>query len=137
MQTLAARLAAPVGVAAVSACVCAAVAWADPTTPGGPIPACPTRVLFGVWCPGCGSSRMLYSLLHLDVPAALRYNALGVLAVLLLGWSFAVWTAGRVRGHRIAQWYQWRWAPQLVLWVVLGWFVVRNLPVAPFNALRV
>lgn len=80
---------------------------------------------------------MLYSLLHLDVPDALRYNALGVLAVLLLGWSFAVWTAGRVRDHRIAQWYQWRWAPQLVLWVVLGWFVVRNLPVAPFNALRV
>ena len=83
MQAALSRLAAPAGVAALSACVCAAVVWADPTTPGGPIPPCPTRALFGLWCPGCGSSRMLYSLLHLDVPSALRYNAVGVLAVLV------------------------------------------------------
>ena len=104
MRAALTRLAAPAGVVALSACACAAVVWADPTTPGGPIPPCPTRALFGVWCPGCGSSRMLYSLLHLDVPSALRYNAVGVLAVLVLAWSFAVWTVGRARDRRYAAW---------------------------------
>lgn len=131
------RLAAPAGVAALSMCVCAAVVWADPTTPGGPIPPCPTRALFGIWCPGCGSSRMLYSLLHLDIPSAIRYNAVGVLAVLVLLWSFAVWSVGRVRDRRYAQWHKWRWAPQVVLVIVLCWFVIRNIPMEPFSSLRV
>jgi len=131
------RLAAPAGVAALSACVCAAVVWADPTTPGGPIPPCPTRALFGLWCPGCGSSRMLYSLLHLDVPSALRYNAVGVLAVVVLLWSFAVWTVGRARDRRYVQWYQWRRSPQIVLVIVLCWFVIRNIPAEPFSSLRI
>ena len=137
MQAALSRLATPAGVAALSACVCAAVVWADPTTPGGPIPPCPTRALFGLWCPGCGSSRMLYSLLHLDVPSALRYNAVGVLAVVVLLWSFAVWTVGRARDRRYVQWYQWRRSPQIVLVIVLCWFVIRNIPAEPFSSLRI
>ena len=137
MRAALTRLAAPAGVVALSACACAAVVWADPTTPGGPIPPCPTRALFGVWCPGCGSSRMLYSLLHLDVPSALRYNAVGVLAVLVLAWSFAVWTVGRARDRRYAAWHQWRWAPRIVLVIVVAWFVIRNIPGEPFSSLRV
>ncbi|MGV9745615.1 DUF2752 domain-containing protein [Rhodococcus zopfii] len=137
MRSTLTQLAAPAGVAALSACVCAGVVWADPTTPGGPIPPCPTRSLFGIWCPGCGSSRMLYSLLHLDVPSALRYNAVGVLAVLILVWSFAVWTVGRVRDRRYVQWHQWRRSPQIVLVIVVCWFVIRNIPVEPFSSLRV
>ena len=137
MHAALSRLAAPAGVAALSACVCAAVVWADPTTPGGPIPPCPTRALFGLWCPGCGSSRMLYSLLHLDVPSALRYNAVGVLAVLVLLWSFAVWTVGRARDRHYPQWYRWRRAPQIVLAIVVCWFVIRNIPAEPFSSLRI
>ncbi|MEU5840990.1 DUF2752 domain-containing protein [Rhodococcus sp. NPDC047139] len=117
--------------------VCAFVAWADPTTPGGVIPPCPTYSLFGILCPGCGSSRMLYSILHLDIPAALHYNALGLLALVVLLVVFGVWTVGRARATPMPRWTRFRWAPHLVLILTALWFVVRNIPVAPFTALRI
>lgn len=131
------RLAAPAAVAAASVAVCGFVAGADPTTPGGVIPVCPTKALFGIDCPGCGSTRMLYSLLHLDLVDALRYNAVGVAGLVLVIAAYLVWTWGRFRGRRIRSWQHRRWAPAIVLVVTLTWFVVRNIPVAPFTALRV
>jgi Protein of unknown function (DUF2752) len=69
--------------------------------PGGILPVCPTKALFGIDCPGCGSPRMIYSLLHLDVTSAVHYNALGQVAVLLLLWAFRAWTYGRLVGRRV------------------------------------
>ncbi|KHJ73735.1 MULTISPECIES: DUF2752 domain-containing protein [unclassified Rhodococcus (in: high G+C Gram-positive bacteria)] len=117
--------------------VCAAVAWADPTTPGGVIPPCPTYSLFGILCPGCGSSRMLYSLVHLDMPAALHYNALGLVALAVLTVAFGLWTWSRAQGTPMPRWTRYRWTPHLVLILTAMWFVVRNIPVAPFTALRI
>lgn len=131
------RLRAPALVAAGAAGVCAAVVWADPTTPGGVIPPCPTYTIFGIFCPGCGISRMLYSLVHLDIQAALHYNALGVVAVAIAVVAFAAWTVGRARGTTGPQWGRYRWAPQIALVTIALWFVVRNIPVAPFIALRI
>ncbi|WP_374112252.1 DUF2752 domain-containing protein [Rhodococcus sp. CH91] len=117
--------------------VCATVAWADPTTPGGVIPPCPTYSMFGILCPGCGSSRMLYSLLHSDLPAALHYNALGLVALLVLALVFGLWTVNRLRDTPMLRWTRYRWTPHLVLTLTVVWFVVRNIPVAPFTALRI
>nr|WP_026003027.1 DUF2752 domain-containing protein [Rhodococcus sp. R1101] len=130
-------LAAPMAVAAGAIAVCAAVAWADPTTPGGIIPPCPTYSLFGILCPGCGSSRMMYSLVHLDVPAALHYNALALVALGMLVVVFGAWTWSRGRGTPMPRWTRYRWAPHIVLVLTAVWFVVRNIPVAPFTALRI
>jgi hypothetical protein len=130
-------LAAPLGVAAVAAGGCALIWLADPTVPGGILPVCPTKALLGIDCPGCGSLRMIYSLLHLDVTAALRYNAVGMVAVLLLVWAYAVWTYGRVAGRRVLSWQHMRWSAPAALAVTLTWFVVRNLGFGPFPALYV
>ena len=35
---------------------------------------CVSRDVFGILCPGCGMTRALISLLHLDVIAAVKYN---------------------------------------------------------------
>lgn len=80
---------------------------------------------------------MLYSLLHLDVPAALQFNALGVAAVVLFAATFVAWTVARMRGTSVPRWDRYRWSPHLVLAAVAVWFVVRNIPVAPFTALRI
>ena len=58
------------------------------------------QALFGIDCPGCGGLRMMYSLLHGDVPAALHYNAVSFVVVLLCVWSLGAWTVGRLRGNR-------------------------------------
>ena len=83
---------------------------ANPTVPGGILPVCPTKALLGIDCPGCGSPRMIHSLLHLDVACALRCNALGLVAVLLLVWAFAAWTYGRLVGQQVASWQHLRWS---------------------------
>lgn len=130
-------LLAPVAVALGAVATCAVVLVADPTTPGGLVPECPTRALLGVTCPGCGSARMVWALLHGDVPGALRWNAFGVAALVLLVWTYAVWVLARVPARRLPRWQDWRWAPLVTLAVVVGWFVVRLLPMEPFGSLRV
>lgn len=131
------RLTAPVVVAGAVALVCVGVTLADPTTPGGAIPVCPSKALLGINCPGCGSSRMLYSLLHGDLSAALHFNALGLLALGALLYSYLAWTRSRVTGRTGTPWHLRRHAPNIVLAVVLIWFVIRNIPIAPFTGLRV
>jgi hypothetical protein len=130
-------LAAPLVVAASTTLVCAAIWVGDPTTPGGPLPVCPTKALLGIDCPGCGSLRMLYSLIHGNLLAAARFNALGLAAVVLLVWAYLAWTYGRVVGRRIRGWQHHRWSAVVTLSLVVAWFVVRNIPVAPFSALYV
>lgn len=131
------RLGAPLGVAVGAVSACALVWWADPTTPGGVLPLCPTKLLLGIDCPGCGSLRMVYAVLHGDVPTAARFNALGLVALVLVGWVYAAWAGGRLTGRRIWSWHRHRWAAPVTLLVVSGWLVVRNLPFGPFVALRV
>lgn len=116
---------------------CAAVLLGDPTTPGGPLPVCPTKLLLGITCPGCGSLRMIYSLLHGDLPAALHYNAVSLLVTPLLVVAWVTWTRSRWRGRPVRSWQHWRWAPSVALAVTAVWFVVRNIPVEPFSQLRV
>jgi hypothetical protein len=124
-------------VAAGAGLVCAAVWFGDPTTPGGPLPVCPTKALLGIDCPGCGSMRMLYSVMHGDLLGAAKFNALAVVALVLLVFAFATWTYGRVIGRRMWSWQQYRWSALMTMVLVLVWFVVRNLPFAPFTGLYV
>lgn len=42
---------------------------------------CPLFLTTGVLCPGCGSTRAMYELLHLRVGSAFRYNAFAVVAI--------------------------------------------------------
>ena len=132
-----ANLGAPLVVAASTTLMCAAIWAGDPTTPNGPLPVCPTKALLGIDCPGCGSLRMVYSLMHGNLFAAARFNALGLAAVVLLVWAYCSWTYGRLVGRRIRSWQHRRWAAIVALSLVLAWFVVRNIPVAPFSALHV
>ncbi|WP_082135724.1 DUF2752 domain-containing protein [Mycobacterium sp. EPa45] len=132
-----ARLGQPLLVGALAAGACAAVWIADPTTPGGMLPLCPTKALLGVDCPGCGTLRMIYSLLHGDLLAAIRFNALGLVALVFLAVAYGTWSYGRATGRQIVGWQRHRLAPYIALVLVSVWFVVRNVPFAPFTALRV
>ena len=121
-----------------AACAAAAVVmFADPTSPGEgfPLPPCPVKFLTGFDCPGCGSTRVLYSLLHGDVLTAFDYNAGLVLFLPFFLWTWTAWVLGRWNDRRYSTWEQWRWAPVTALVLILVWTLVRNLPFAPFTAL--
>jgi len=130
-------LSAPMAVAAGVGVGCVAVWIGDPTTPGGFLPVCPTKALLGIDCPGCGGMRMAYSVMHGDIPAALHYNAVTFVFMLLFVWSMVAWTLGRLRGRAMDSWLHWRWTPLAFSVVFVVWFVIRNLPFAPFTALHV
>jgi hypothetical protein len=80
---------------------------------------------------------MIYSLMHGDLLAALRFNAVGLIALVLLAWAYGAWTYGRIVGRDIRSWHHQRWAAMATLVVVSIWFVIRNLPFGPFAALHV
>jgi hypothetical protein len=57
-------------------------------------PRCPFYAATHLLCPGCGGTRAMYELLHMNLPGALHYNALvTVLAPLALLWL--VWSCYR------------------------------------------
>jgi hypothetical protein len=137
MRATARALSGPAAVVGALGVCCAGVWLGDPTTPGGPLPVCPTKFLFGIDCPGCGGMRMAYSLMHGNVSAAVHYNAVAVVFVALFAWSGVAWTIGRLRGRTVRSWLHWRWTPITVGVVFAVWFVVRNLPFTPFSSLFV
>lgn len=114
----------------------AAVLLLRPAGSGFGLP-CPIHSLTGLYCPGCGASRALASLLRLDFYAAFRWNPLLVpvlpFALFYLMWGSASWVRhGRnTLDERI---------PPKLLWalvvVVLLYFLLRNIPLWPFVLLQ-
>ena len=106
----------------------------DPRNPGV-YPVCPFFVLTGCYCPGCGTLRGLHQLMHGNIGAAFRYNAYAMLALPALAYSFA---AGALRAYglpappRVFVPARWIWT---LLAAVLAFWLLRNVPFAPFSVL--
>ncbi|WP_148223406.1 DUF2752 domain-containing protein [Segniliparus rotundus] len=130
-------MAAPVAVGALGLAACVGMWFAHPETPGGPIPPCPLRQLFGIDCPGCGGSRMMWYFMHGDVPQALHYNAVALVIVLALAYAWFTWLMQRWRGVKLPTWHDKLWAGLAFCAVIPLWFVIRNLPFVPFTMLHV
>jgi Protein of unknown function (DUF2752) len=105
----------------------------DPNEPGH-YPACPTKALFGVDCPGCGAARCLHALLHGDLGRAVDHNVFLVAVLPLLVGFTAYWAWGRfvhpVRHDRLPMAVAWGFAA-----LALGFAVARNLPWEPLTYL--
>lgn len=87
----------------------------------------------GLFCPGCGSQRALHALLHGHLGAALGQNALVVLALPYLGYVAgrrALEATGRARARTGAPLP--RTAALALVALVVGFAVLRNLPMMPF-----
>jgi len=75
------------GASAVALSCALAVVYAFSPTEYSFYPRCLIYATTHWRCPGCGSTRALHALLHLDLRSALHYNALfTLLAPVVLGW---------------------------------------------------
>jgi hypothetical protein len=99
-------------------------------------PPCPLFKFTGLYCPGCGSQRAFHDLLHGDIIQAAGHNLLFVLALPLVGFS------ALVVSHNIFFEKKWKQAvfnsrsfAVTVLFVVLLFWMLRNLPLKPFSLL--
>jgi hypothetical protein len=125
----------PLGVGAAMA---AAATYTLVRPPGGGAwyPPCAFHAATGLWCPGCGLTRGVHAMLTGDVAAAIGFNVFTpvVMVAALVGWF--TWLQ-HTRG-RTLPWTGWRpppWFAVVAPLVLVAFAVVRNLPVAPLDAL--
>ena len=112
-----------------------AIALKDPRTHGLGV-LCPSRRFLGIYCPGCGTTRATYDLLHGEFASAFRNNPLFVMlgvplvAVFVgsLGWTV-------LRAERLALRVP-HWLALGAIALLLACGVARNIPVAAFEPLR-
>ncbi len=101
--------------------VVATILWRYNPVGNSHYPKCPLLSLTGIYCPGCGSLRALHYLLHGDCGEAIRYNVLAMLAIPFLIAYFAI---PRLQTHPKT--------PVIVLYIVIAYFILRNIPFQPF-----
>lgn len=95
-------------------------------------PRCFLYTTTGILCPGCGSQRALYYLLHGQVGLALRCNA-----ILVLGLPFVLFKSAQFTRRWMASGvmpdvnFPARWIKLVVGGIVVFTFL-RNIPCAPF-----
>ena len=109
---------------------CVALAIVDPTH--GP-PLCPFKAVTGFDCPGCGGTRAAHQLFTGHLGAALDYNVLAVVAMPFILWGLFVSLTAMFGGPR---WRSISLSPQwtrVALVVIVAFWVLRNVPIAPFG----
>lgn len=103
------------------------VLYTFPPTAYAFYPQCPVRLLTGLECPGCGTTRALHHLLHGRVDEAFRLNPMLFVLVAVALCALPSILRGRSPQFLMKPWFA--WASFVVL---AGYWVVRNTPMYPW-----
>ena len=95
-----------------------------PTPDNTCLPKCLFYQLTHCYCPGCGSTRAYYSLLHGDFGMMMRYNPMLVPFAFVL--VALICFPSLSRDNRVVK---------SILIVIIAWWILRNLPWYPFTLL--
>ena len=90
-------------------------------------PRCPFRLVTGMLCPGCGTTRALHQLLHGNVGAAFRLNPMIFVLMAVALCAVPSIVRGRYPGFLMKPWFAWS-----AFFVLTGYWIVRNTPIYPF-----
>lgn len=131
-----ARRSAPIACGGALLTAAAFIATHDPAAANSPFPRCVFHQSTGLWCPGCGLTRGFHELLHGHLGAALGYNIFTPVAAVAIvaawfGWLRVSWGAPPIRVPQRAG----RWLVIAAPVLILGYGLLRNIPVAPLRAL--
>lgn len=92
---------------------------------------CPIKEITGFYCPGCGITRMFYSILKLDIYAAFRYNPL-VFLTLPIGIYLYIDYLVRKDKSLYKKIPEKLWYIIIVIFIIYG--ILRNIPSFDFLA---
>lgn len=108
----------------------------NPAAPGTSYyPSCPFHSLTGLNCPGCGTLRGLHQLMHGHLLVALNHNALTMLSLPFFGYSFVSYALLAVRGRGLPRAFVHPFYIKALFWIIIGFWVLRNIPVYPLTLL--
>lgn len=97
-------------------------------------PQCPFHYLTGLDCPGCGSQRAVFCLLHGDIMGAIHQNFLLVtsLPLLIVQAGYKVISLIKNQDYKWALLYH-RLTPVIIGLITVAFFILRNMPTYPFK----
>jgi hypothetical protein len=101
----------------------------------GLFPPCPFRAITGLNCPGCGTLRGLHQLLHGHPLAALDLNPLMVMTLPFMAYVFLSYALVALRGRGLPKVFIPSPLIWVIFWVIISFWVLRNIPVYPFTLL--
>lgn len=99
----------------------------NPHLPGD-LPGCILLNVTGLYCPGCGATRTVYDLMHLDFLSAISMNVYTLLVLPLVVVSWAIWLFRSGRGLPPRRTVVPNWALRTLLVSIMGFWLLRNIP---------
>lgn len=118
--------------------MCIGIVFLYFNTPGKSnlLPRCVFYSLTKLYCPGCGSTRVVYSLIHGDIFTALRCNILTVLFIPLLAYSFIAFCVNTYSQRQVLKQIIYNpLAAKIIVIAVIAFWILRNIPFVPFSYL--
>lgn len=98
-------------------------------------PRCVFYSFSGYYCPGCGSQRAIYSLLHLNIAGVVQNNFLFLPAVAAIIYHFLHSVLNRRFNWRLPNIFYMKNTPWIIFSIIILFWLLRNLPVYPFSVL--
>lgn len=98
-------------------------------------PKCPFHSLTGLHCPGCGSQRAFHEILHGNIWTGLQHNFLIILAVFVIFYNFLISYINKSSDKPFKNLLHHNAAPWIIFVIVMGFWILRNLPLEPFHIL--
>lgn len=88
---------------------------------------CPFNYFLGVYCPGCGGTRMAVSILHFDFYQAFRYNPFVFCTAPLIAYLYVWQSYEYIFKNKISFWLDKALIAYAILLVVFG--ITRNIEI--------
>jgi hypothetical protein len=99
------------------------------------LPKCPFYLATGFYCAGCGSQRAIHQLLNLNFYGVLQQNIFFVVVLIIVAYHFMITLINKIFNKNLYNLLYHPKVPMLFLIVIILFWVLRNIPVYPFNLL--
>ena len=98
-------------------------------------PKCPFLSFTGFYCPGCGSQRAIHNILQGNIFSGIRHNYLILLMGLVLGYQALIFLLNKFGSKTYGNLLHKSKMTKAILAMVIIFWILRNIPTAPFTEL--
>jgi len=123
-----------IGIAIVLILVLSLYFFIDPSK-AGLFPKCPFLSLTGLYCPGCGIQRAIHDILNGQILTGIRHNYLLLLVGAVLIYQIWILIKQQRTNESSSNLLHKASVTKFILFLVLAFWALRNLPYFPFTEL--
>ncbi|MDN6310420.1 MAG: DUF2752 domain-containing protein [Flavobacteriaceae bacterium] len=98
-------------------------------------PQCPFHYATGLHCPGCGTQRAIHDILNGDILSGIQHNVLIVLAIAVLSYNLFILLRQHFHPHKTKNLLYHKATPMTLFFIIIFYWIGRNIPIEPFTFL--